>query len=290
MDLRQGIADLHIHTVASDGTCSVDERIEQANERNLDAIAITDHDLLSNNIKKRTTNVGPIELIAGVEVRADVHNIKVELLGYFIDPYDQDLSEMLAKVRSYRRDRNKQMIDRLRETTTFNQSYDDIRAEAKGILGRPHIAKLLIEEGVADSISEAFDEYLGTNSTAFVPMERVRASEVIDTLQGAGGVVSLAHPGRIRADSIEDIVSELVKAGLDGIEVQYPYDKAPPEGYVDVSIADVATIAEEHGLIRTGGSDCHGPDSGKFRIGEVRISREQLNTLRQFADRRRSLS
>lgn len=130
---------------------------------------------------------------------------------------------------------------------------------------------------------------VANNGNAFVPMERVPAPEVIDAIQGAGGVVSLAHPGRIRGESIISIVDELVEAGLDGIEVQYPYDSAPTEGYADVSVEDAAKIAEEHGLLKTGGSDCHGPDSGKFRLGEVRVPEAQLNRLRARADQRRPL-
>jgi predicted metal-dependent phosphoesterase TrpH len=289
MGSTDGVADLHMHTVASDGTCSVTDRGQQAREQGLDAIAITDHDSISADIEDRRTLDDGLEVIAGVEVRADVQDTKVELLGYFIDPDDKRLADVLAEVREYRRDRNRQIIERLHETTSLDRSYEDVRGEADGILGRPHIADVLIQEGIIDSVGAAFDEHLANDGTAFVPMERVPAPEVIDAIQGAGGVVSLAHPGRIRAERIEGIVDELVEAGLDAIEVQYPYDAAPTQGYADVSVEDAAALAEEHELIQTGGSDCHGPDSGKFRIGEVRISEAQLDALRERADRRRSL-
>lgn len=289
MDSTDGVADLHMHTVASDGTCSAAERGQQARERGLDAIAITDHDSVSTEIEDRRTVDDGLELIAGVEVRADVQETKVELLGYFIDPDDERLADVLAEVREYRRDRNRRIIERLHETTSLDRSYEDVRGEADGILGRPHIANVLIEGGIVDSIGAAFDEHLANDGTAFVPMERVPAPEVIDAIQGAGGVISLAHPGRIRAERIDGIVDELVKAGLDAIEVQYPYDAAPTQGYADVSVEDAAALAEEHGLLQTGGSDCHGPDSGKFRIGEVRVSKPQLDGVRERADRRRLL-
>lgn len=98
-----------------------------------------------------------------------------------------------------------------------------MRVTANSILGRPHIAGVLVDEGVVDSVGEGFNEYLGTNGAAFVPMERVPAAEVVEAIRAAGGVVSLAYPGRIRTDSIESIVSTLVEAGLDAIEVPYPY-------------------------------------------------------------------
>ena len=289
MDVSNGVADLHTHTTASDGTCAVDDRIQQARNQHLEAIAISDHDCIAESISNRVIQYNNIDLIAGVEVRADVQATKVELLGYFVDPADKRLRNILRQVREYRQDRNRKIIQRLHEATAFDRSYEDIRADADGILGRPHIANILIEEEIVDSIGTAFDEYLANNGDAFVPMERVPAPEVIDVIQGAGGVVSLAHPGRIRAESIASIVDELVGAGLDGIEVQYPYDSAPTEGYADVSVEDAAKLAEEHGLLKTGGSDCHGPDSGKFRLGEVRVSEAQLNELRERADRRRPL-
>jgi predicted metal-dependent phosphoesterase TrpH len=289
MNSTEGIADLHMHTVASDGTCSVAERSQQARECGLDAIAITDHDSVSAEISNRQTVNNGIKLIAGVEVRADVQGTKIELLGYYIDPDDERLDSMLTEIRDYRRDRNQRILSRLRETTSFDRPYEDIRGEADGILGRPHIARILVEEGIVNSIDSAFDEYLANNKTAFIPMKRVPAHEVIDAIKHAGGVVSLAHPGRVRTESIGDIIDELVEVGLDGIEVQYPYDEAPTEGYAGVSVEDAAALAEKHGLLQTGGSDCHGPDSGKFRIGEVRVSGEQIKSLRNCADQRRPL-
>jgi predicted metal-dependent phosphoesterase TrpH len=289
MNSTEGIADLHMHTVASDGTCSVAERSQQARECGLDAIAITDHDSVSAEISNRQTVNNGINLIAGVEVRADVQGTKIELLGYYIDPDDERLDSMLTEIRDYRRDRNQRILSRLRETTSFDRPYEDIREEADGILGRPHIARILVEEGIVNSIDSAFDEYLANNKTAFIPMKRVPAHEVIDAIKHAGGVVSLAHPGRVRTESIGDIIDELVEVGLDGIEVQYPYDEAPTEGYAGVSVEDAAALAEKHGLLQTGGSDCHGPDSGKFRIGEVRVSGEQIKSLRNCADQRRPL-
>lgn len=289
MDSTVGVADLHMHTVASDGTCSVNERVSQARQRDLDAIAITDHDSVSVDIQDRRVVADSLELIAGVEVRADVLDTKVELLGYYVDPDDERLTSILEEVRTYRRERNRQIIDRVHETSRLDRSYADIRAEADGILGRPHIADVLIEEGIVDSIGAAFDEFLANDGKAFVPMERVPAPDVIDAIQSASGVVSLAHPGRIRTEHLEGIVEKLVKHGLDGIEVQYPYEAAPSEGYADVSVEDAAALADEHGLLKTGGSDCHGPESGKFRIGEVRVTQGQLEALRERADQRRSL-
>jgi len=289
MDTGDGVADLHLHTTASDGTCSVDDRIQQARETDLAAIAITDHDTIADELDRRVTHHGDTELITGVEVRADVLDTKVELLGYYLDPTDERLQDILEQVRSYRRNRNRRIVDRLQQETNLDRSYEDIRRTADGILGRPHIANVLVNEGIVDSVGMAFGTYLGADGTAFVPMERVPAVDVIETIQEAGGVVSLAHPGRVRTDNVEAIVENLVADGLDAIEGPYPYDEAPSEGYADVSVEDAAGFADTFELLQTGGSDCHGPDSGKFRIGEVRITRSQLNALRELATERRAL-
>lgn len=289
MDSGNGVADLHMHTTASDGTCTVDDRIQQAEESGLEAIAITDHDTAPDRLEHRVTHRDGVELITGVEVRADVLDTKVELLGYYIDPTADALVNLLEQVRSYRRDRNKQIIQRLHDVTGLDRSYSEIHSEADGILGRPHIATVLIEAGHADSVGDAFDEYLGSTGSAFVPMDRVPATEVIEVLKGAGGVVSLAHPGRIRTETIDSIIEQLASGGLDAIEVPYPYADAPSEGYADVDVADAGALADRFDLQQTGGSDCHGPGSGKFRIGDVRITREQLTAIRQLASDRRPL-
>ncbi len=290
MDIGEGVADLHMHTTASDGTCSVTDRIEQAQDRGLDAIAVTDHDTISGDLDGRTSVHGDLELVTGVEVRADVQETKVELLGYYVDPADHGLEDVLEEVRSYRRQRNRRLVDRLQDVADFDRSYEEIRATADGILGRPHIAGILVEDGIVGSVGEAFAEYLGADGAAFVSMERVPAATVVEAIQAAGGVVSLAHPGRVRADDIEPIVEELAAAGLDAIEVPYPYGGISDNDYADVDCSDAAALADQFDLLHTGGSDCHGSDSSKFRIGQVRLDAERFDALREQAETRRPLN
>lgn len=284
MDLRQGVADLHMHTVASDGTCTVSDRVDQASERGLDAIAITDHDVISGDIDGRAREVEGLELISGVEIRADVQGIKVEILGYYVDPSEGALQGLLEEVRGYRRRRNREIASRLDETTSIEVEYDEVADRADGILGRPHFANLLVESGVVGTVGEAFDDYLGEDGEAFVPMERVPAGRVVEAVHLSGGVAVLAHPGRIRASDVEPLVEELVDVGLDGLEVAYPYSSRSDEAYADVGVGDAEEFAERYGLLKTGGSDCHGPDSGKFRIGEVRVPKGWLEELRVRAE------
>jgi hypothetical protein len=278
-----------MHTTASDGTCSVADRVRQASERGLDAIAVTDHDCFSASLSGRVDTRDGVEVISGVECRGDVVNTKVEILGYYVDPDHPSLSDVLSTARSYRRERNREMVAALADETGLDLDYESLRADADGMLGRPHMAAVLVESGLVTSIGDAFDQYLGSDGPAYVEMERVPANEVIAAIQDAGGVASLAHPGRIRAEDVPGIVSSLAEGGLDGIEVWYPYAESVSEEYADFGVEDAARLAGKHGLVKTGGSDCHGSDSGKYRIGEVRVDVTHLEALRDLATDRRPL-
>jgi predicted metal-dependent phosphoesterase TrpH len=289
MNLSDCVADLHLHTTASDGTASVAERVEHARERGLSTIAITDHDCIAATLDRRAATRDGVAVVTGVEVRADVHGTKVEILGYYVDPTDENLRSMLERARRYRRDRNEAMVARLREETAATLDVEALRASTDGSVGRPLLADELIDQGVVDSIGEAFDEYLGDDGSAFVPMERIPFDEVVSTVQGAGGVASLAHPGRIRSQRVPDLVSTLSAGGLDAIEVRYPYGTVRSDEYADVGVEEAAELAAEYDLLETGGSDCHGPDSGKFRIGSVRVTESTLDSIRSLADEREPL-
>jgi predicted metal-dependent phosphoesterase TrpH len=114
-------------------------------------------------------------------------------------------------------------------------------------------------------------------------MERVGHERVVAAVHAAGGVASLAHPGRIRSERVPEMVERLVDAGLDAVEVRYPYGESGPGAYADIGVEEAAALAEEYGLLATGGSDCHGPGSGKFRIGEVRLPAADYEALRGAA-------
>jgi len=148
----------------------------------------------------------------------------------------------------------------------------------------------MVAEGVVPSIGAAFDEYLAEDGSCYVPMRRLPAARVLRTIRGAGAVASLAHPGRIAAsaETVEEMIEELAAHGLDGIEVSYPYGESD-DRYADVGVADAARLAEKHDLVETGGSDCHGSGSGKFRIGTAGLDSASFVKVEQLADGRRSL-
>lgn len=292
MSLEDGVADLHLHTTASDGTLTVSERLSRAADRGFDAIAVTDHDVIPDGMSERCTVRDGVELITGVEVRADVSDTKVEILGYYIDPTERTLRSTLERAREFRVKRNRALVEQVAAETGLDITYESLAASVEGGLGRPHVADRLVEEGVVDSVGAAFAEYLGEDGSCFVPMQRQPHESVIDAIHAAGGVASLAHPGRIRAsaDAIEEMVATLPAAGLDGIEVAYPYANDRSTEYAAIDVGAARELAEGHQLLPTGGSDCHGPGSGKHRFGEVRITGPELAGIRTRADQRRPLS
>lgn len=283
-----GVADLHMHTTASDGTITVNERVELAREMDIEAISITDHDIITAVLSAPSEDRDGVEVITGVEVRADLLDTKTEILGYFVDPEDTALQSMLNRVQEFRRQRNEALVGNLDDTTDLSLTYETVSSSVGRMFGRPHLAELLVEEGVVNSIGEAFGEYLAEGGAAFVPMQRLPAEEVISTLHEAGGATVLAHPGRIRTDesTVEKMVESLSRFGLDGIETWYPYDTVSGSSYASVGVEDAFALAEQFDLIPTGGSDCHGPDSGKYRMGEVRVSSEHLEAIRRRAPSR----
>jgi predicted metal-dependent phosphoesterase TrpH len=141
------VANLHLHTTASDGTVSVDQRLTQAKQTGLKTIAITDHDTIAPELTSRRQLRDGVELITGVELKADVMSKKIELLGYYVDPSDEELSGLLDQAREYRRNRNDSILDNLSKATDLDLSRADIPS-TRGALGRPHIANYLVETDI----------------------------------------------------------------------------------------------------------------------------------------------
>lgn len=291
MDVNGGVADLHVHTTTSDGTATIDERVTDARNRGLDAIAITDHDVIASELDTRVRQVDGVELITGLEVQANLYNTKIEILGYYVDPADDCVKSLLERAREYRRVRNRRLVENVTKRTSFDVSYAELREAIEGQVGRPDVARELVKRDIVSDVAEAFERHLGIDGDCYVPMERVDVGQVLDSIHGAGGVTSLAHPGRIRADAetVKQMIVELTDRGVDGIEVRYPYGMVRSDEYVDFGVPEAQQFAENHSLLPTGGSDCHGPDSGKYRLGDVRVDSSTLASIRERAVSREPL-
>lgn len=283
MNNREVKADLHIHTTASDGLDTLEDRVIQSKEKNLESIAITDHDTLNSSLSGRNQYIDGIEVISGVEAKADFQGTKIEILGYYVNPESRQLQSLLSKIRDFRHKRNRKIVRNIETELGLRLDYQEMKQQTEGLVARPHFAEKLVENGFSNSISGAFESHLGKGKPCFEPMERIDFVKVLDTIDGADGLTSLAHPGRIRTDKPEEIISRLSKEGMDGIEVWYPYDEGGPGKRSDVGVGKAGELAEKYDLLKTGGSDCHGRGSGKYRIASEGVDKESLQKLRKKA-------
>ncbi len=285
------VADLHMHTIASDGTDTVKQRIYDAHKQELDAIAITDHDTINPGLSKRAFIAeNGVEVITGAEIKSKINNVKIEILGYFLDPENKELQSIIEKNKNYRRERMKEMVKKVNEVSDANISFKEIENRSEGNVGRPHLAAEIVEKNLAKNENEAFKKYIGENCSSYVPTEKVGAGEVIAAIHESGGAAVLAHPGRdLNEENAERIVRKLIRLGLDGLEVEYTYRHKIQDGYrINFTEAYASEIAEKQGLVASGGSDCHGSKSNKYNIGKVKLPYIQVEKLRDKAEKHRN--
>lgn len=271
--MSNGRADLHLHTTASDGAWSPTELVDMALSVGLKVIAVTDHDTLDgiSEALARGAERG-LEVIPGVELSVRGSDQEVHLLGYFIDTESKPLREALAKCQAERVGRVEGIVERLRALQYDITATEVMNVAQQGSAGRPHVARVLVEKGYVASVPEAFDRLLAEGRPAFVPRRRLTLADGINLIHAAGGVAVCAHPGLLKEDSI---LGELVELGLDGLEVVHSeHDHAAQARY--------DRLAEEHGLLKSGGSDCHGPGIKRaLFIGQYSISLAWVDALRE---------
>lgn len=256
-------ADLHVHTTASDGSTSPRDVVYKAKKLGLEAIAITDHDTFGGveDALKAARDTG-MEVITGIELSTEFENKEVHILGYLMDVNDKSLSSHLDFFKKSRVERIHKIVAKLQELN-FPLSMEEVLEQAgNGTVGRPHVARVLVRKGVVNSIGEAFNEYIGHGGVAFVPRTKYTPVKAVNLIRQAGGVPVLAHPGLANLDNY---IPELVKKGLQGIEVYHPqHDQADIKHYL--------RIASRWDLLVTGGSDYHGPDArGHEALGTATV-------------------
>jgi predicted metal-dependent phosphoesterase TrpH len=268
------VIDLHLHTTASDGRSSPEQLVREALEAGLTTIAVTDHDTTAAvaDVKAAAGTAG-LETVAGIEITAVHAGRDVHMLAYFLDPDAGELAAFLARQREDRRRRLLTMLERLeRLGISIDQAGIRERAAVENgrAVGRPMLAEALVRAGHVRSIAEAFERYLGEGRPAYVARRGASPRDVLSLVAGAGGVTSLAHPGKLRRD---EIIPDLVEAGLTAIEVHHP-DHDPAD------VARYRRLADAYGLLVTGGSDYHGPGSGRTSgLGRVTLPREDFDLL-----------
>ena len=261
LEMRHGTRiDLHTHTTASDGTLSPAELVECALQRGISVLAITDHDTLDGVAEARLCRqLGDPQsrprLVSGVELSTTVTGAEVHILGYFVDESDTGLRETLAGFAQGRRKRIELVIRKL-QAIGIPLDTDAILTHAEaGSIGRPHVARALVDLGVVTSTDEAFDRYLRRDRPGWVPRDPFSPQDAVRLLADHGAIPVLAHPFSTKA--VEETVKSLLPAGLVGMEVFYgEYDARQRQ--------ELLAVADAFDLAPTGGSDFHGP---RFREG-----------------------
>lgn len=265
--------DLHLHTTASDGRLSPAALVERARQAGLRTIAVTDHDTTAGLDEARLAAAAAgIDVVTGIELTS-VHNGRdVHLLGYFFDASDASLGALLETQRRIRIERTREIGARLQALglpIDVQRLLDEAGARPGRSVGRPLLARALVEAGHATSVQEAFDRWLGLGCPAFVPREGRGPGHFIRAIHDAGGVVSFAHPGVTQQDGLIDL---LVVEGLDAIEA-YHSDHTPEmqQTYLD--------LAHRLGALVTGGSDFHGDGARRATLGLVALPPADLAAL-----------
>ena len=255
--------DLHLHTTHSDGSCTSTEVIDLAHKAGVTALAITDHDI-TTGIPEATVagQEHGIDVIPGIEISSIMGTSELHILGYFLDYQDARLNERLARLRDSRHRRNPKIIERL-QAAGIAITYEEVRALAgTDSVGRPHIARVLMEKGVVTSAKEAFDLWLADGRPAYVPRELPAPSDAMQWIREAKGLPVLAHPTWVKTTegTLTDLVRQLKANGLDGVEVHYS-THSPRQ------TRDYLALAKQLDLLVTGGSDFHGLTKPDIDVG-----------------------
>jgi predicted metal-dependent phosphoesterase TrpH len=271
--------DLHLHTTASDGRCSPGELVERAVAAGLTVMAVTDHDTTASVREVRVAaDRHGIEAIAGIEITAVEAGRDVHMLGYFLDPDAGPLSTFLGAARASRVARVEAIAARLAAVDRpidVASIIEDARAHSGRSIGRPQVARAMIAAGYVKNTSEAFERWLGPDGPVFVARTGASPEEVIAVIHAAGGLASLAHPGRTRIDAR---LAGLRDAGLDALEVFHSdHDGALVKRY--------AAVARELGLLVTGGSDFHGDPAHGLEPGSAGLPAAEWTRVSAARDR-----
>jgi len=262
--LSQRYIDLHLHSTASDGAYRPARLVEMAHARDLSAIALTDHDTTAGlaEAAERAPQLG-IEFVPGIELEAFHPRGVMHILGYFIDAECPALETFAGQARVRRAERNRAILEKL-EPQGIRIGPLEFEGREIDTIGRPHIADALVRLGHARSFRAAFDDYLGEKGAAYVALQLPRAEDAIAAIRSAGGFASLAHPVRLRAESLLELKTTLKRlraAGLGGLEVWHPSHSA-------AQVRDYAEMCVAMELCPTGGSDFHRlPPSAQRGVG-----------------------
>lgn len=265
---EQKLADMHVHTRISDGVSAPEEVVEQAKRAGLAAVCVADHDSIGAVEQALwASQKYEIEVIPSIELSSQVGDRELHILGYFIDWRAKWFRDKLVELQEDRRERVKEMIDKL-AGLGVKIPYNLVISIDGGVIGRPHIALAMLDRGYVKTFQEAFDKYIGYGKPAYVGRYPLTPTEALEIIQRAGGVSVLAHPLYARADNM---LPELVEHGLRGIEIYHSkHDASTTRHYKQ--------LAQKYGLLITGGSDSHGRE---VPVGGVKVPYSFIERLKE---------
>lgn len=257
------IGDFHLHSIASDGIQTPTWVVETAHANGVQVMSLSDHDSTEGlDEALAAARTCGIDLVPGIEISTDLGDAEVHLLAYGFDPASRDLQSFLSWQREVRIGRVEKMVAILRDEGAPIETSRVFEIAGEASVGRPHVARALLERGHVSSVKEAFDRWLANGLVADVPRPKLSPEDAIKLIHDLGGVMFAAHPYFI-GPSYPDALEQLAGWGLDGVEVFYKNHDAE-------SITELSILAAKLGLERSGGSDYHGlgnPD--ERQIGDI---------------------
>jgi len=264
-------ADLHVHTNESDGTSSPEKLVKEAARAGLYAVGIVDHDTVSALAPAMAAaKASGVEIVPGIELTAQYEGQEIHILGYYIDYRNEQLLEKLLLVRQDRVERVIKIVNNLKEMGVHLDAQAVFDISGNATVGRMHVARALVKEGLVGSTGEAFQRYIGDKSPAYVLGFKFSPAEAIKLIRECGGVAVLAHPYIIHNDSL---IPQFVKDGLMGLEAYYPEHS---QSMINFYLG----LAKELDLLVTGGSDFHGSAKPDVKLGKMKIPWELVEKLK----------
>jgi predicted metal-dependent phosphoesterase TrpH len=278
--MRSAFIDLHCHSTASDGRLAPADVVKMAVDSGLSALALTDHDTVDGIAEaSATASQAGLDFLPGIEISCEYpYPGTLHLLGYGVKADRPVLRDLTKTLLAGRDNRNPKIIARLRELNVAI-TMEEVEQEAGGnVLGRPHIAAILLRKGYVSSVKEAFNKYLAPGGLAYFDKERLTPKQAIGMVLESGGIPVLAHPIQLRTENdaqLERMIKDLLDVGLAGIEVIHSdHDQALVGKYTQ--------LADRYELLKTGGSDFHGEAVKDIDLGLARgrrIPREFFDAL-----------
>ena len=254
--------DLHIHSIYSDGTCSVEEIISKAKDLHLTQIAITDHNNLEGSILAHQS--GEIDSVIGTELTTGYGKAEIHLLAYFPDGSAfKNVHFILKEAKVRKKIATVETLENL-NAAGINISVGELSEFTSGTINRVHICKAMMKHGYIRSVQEGFEKYVGDNCPAYVPSEHIHLEEAIEAVHDDGGIAVIAHPFEYVDDLDVFEFLNAVEKSIDGIECYHP--SASPQ-----QSEQLAEFAGNHHLRITGGSDFHGGNKPDISLGMMNV-------------------